>query len=512
MWLCNGVPRAPIRVSMATMVTTPALDAFAPATAMLAALDAGRVSSAELVALHLDRIARYNPALNAIVVPPADDARAAAAQADAARAQGRSAALLGLPVTLKESMNVTGLPTTAGMPEATGFRATDNGAIPARVLAAGAVLLGKTNVPPMLADWQSTNPIYGRTVNPWDAGRTPGGSTGGGAAAVAAGLSPLEFGSDIGGSIRVPAAFCGIYGHKPSETALPRSGQFPVPPLPNAAAVMGVQGPLARSAEDLEHALDVVAGPEVGEDVAWRLELPPPRATRLADFRVAVLPIPGWLPLGADVRAALDRVQSRLSQLGAAVRQAQPESFGNLRDHHRLYLCLLQAAMGGRQPAEERERLARLYASRGAEFDAERAAGLRASVSDWFVWHARRELERAAFRAFFRDTDVLLAPITLCPAFPHRDTDWPPSDAELLDATLDVDGQSVTYDLQLVYPGLATLAGQPATACPVGLSSDGLPVGLQAIGPYLEDRTPIRFAALLADEVGGFQRPPAFQL
>jgi amidase len=323
-------------------------------------------------------------------------------------------------------------------------------------------------------------------------------------------LTPLEFGSDIGGSIRVPAAFCGVYGHKPSETALPRSGQFPIPPQPNAAAVMGVQGPLARAAEDLERALEVVAGPELGEDAAWRLELPPPRATRLADFRVAVWPAPDWLPLSGEVRTAMQRLVSQLGQLGVSVREAQPESFGGQRDHHALYVWLLQALMGGRMPAEERERRARLYAGRGAEFDTERALGLRASVADWFAWHIRREAYRAAYRAFFRDFDILLAPIILRTAFPHRATSWPPSDDDLLKATLDIDGRPVVYDLQLVCAGLATLAGQPATAFPVGLSAAGLPIGLQAIGPYLEDRTPIRFAALLADQVGGYQAPPGY--
>src|SRR5207237_1874188 len=175
----------------------------------------------------------------------------------------------------------------------------------------------------------SSNPVYGRTNNPWDLSRTPGGSTGGGAAALAAGLTPLEFGSDIGGSIRVPAAFCGVYGHRPSETAMPRSGQFPMPPMPNAAVVMGVQGPMARSAADLELALDVAAGAEAGEDLAWRLTLPPARRERLGDFRVAVLPSLDWMPVDAEVAAALDERPSRLSRLGCKVESARPETPGD---------------------------------------------------------------------------------------------------------------------------------------------------------------------------------------
>jgi len=492
------------------MLSTTAIDSFAPAGAMLAALRERSVSSAELTELHLDRIARHNAALNAVVVP-ADDPRGVAAAADAARARGENRPLLGLPVTLKESMNVRGLPTTAGVPDLADYRATEDGAIAKRVLGAGAVLLGKTNIPPMLADWQSANAIYGRTVNPWDASRTPGGSTGGGAAAVAAGLSPLEFGSDIGGSIRVPAAFCGVFGHKPSETALPRSGQFAQPVRPNAAAVMGVQGPLARTAEDLELGLDVTSGPDAGEDVAWRLELPPARADQLPGLRVAILPAIDWLPVSAAVREALDTVASRLARAGATVQVIQPAAFGDVRGHHVLYLSMLNAAMSVRFNADERAQQAEQLGRRAAdsEWAAARLAGLRAIVADWFAWHARREAYRAAFREFFAEWDVLLAPITLGAAFPHVDTKWPPDETDL-DRTMDIDGQQIPYGHQLVYPGLATLCGQPATAFPAGLSPAGLPIGLQAIGPYLEDRTPIRVAGLASREMGGFTRPPDY--
>jgi amidase len=323
-------------------LTSTALDAFAPAHVMLTALGEGRTTSRELVEMHLERIERYNSALKAIVVA-GPDPRAAADAADSLRKRGEPSPLLGLPATLKESMNVPGLPTTVGAPDFKDFVAADYGAIPRRVLGAGAVLLGKTNVPPMLADWQATNPIYGRTVNPWNAELTPGGSTGGGAAAVAAGLSPLEFGSDIGGSIRVPASFCGIFGHKPSESAVPRSGQFPRPSRPNAGMVLGVQGPLARSADDLELAMRVISGPEDGEDVAWRLELPPPRAENLAGMRIAVMPRLDWLPVSGEILDALETLVTRLARAGARVATAAPETFGDLREHHALYLAMLTA-------------------------------------------------------------------------------------------------------------------------------------------------------------------------
>src|SRR5436309_10013522 len=256
--------------------------AFTTATEMLAALRARRVSAVDLLDLHRRRIERYHAELTASVELAFERARRDAEAADARRARGEDAPLLGLPMTLKESINVRGLRTTAGMSQWKEFRSEHDAPVTTRVKGAGAAVMAKTNVPQMLADWQSVNPVYGRTNNPWDLGRTPGGSTGGGAAALAAGFTPLEFGSDIGGSIRVPAAFCGVYGHRPSETAMPRSGQFPMPPLPNAAVVMGVQGPMARSGEDLELALDVAAGPGVGAAGAGTTATPAPRRDRLA--------------------------------------------------------------------------------------------------------------------------------------------------------------------------------------------------------------------------------------
>ncbi|MGH7364902.1 MAG: amidase family protein, partial [Candidatus Rokuibacteriota bacterium] len=288
------------------------VDAFSSATMLLSALRTGQIGAAELTELYIRRIERHDGRLNAVVVRDFDRARRQARAADQARARNESAPLLGLPITLKESINVAGLGTTCGVPDWKGYVSPHDGPAAARTRAAGAVLLGKTNVPPMLADWQSANPIFGRTSNPWDLGRTPGGSSGGSAAALASGLTALEVGSDIGGSIRVPAVFCGTYGHRPSETLLPRSGQFPMPPMPNAATVMGVQGPLARSAEDLELALSVLAGPDVGEDVAWKVALPPARRERLADFRVAVLPPIPWHPVDEQVTAALADLAGRL--------------------------------------------------------------------------------------------------------------------------------------------------------------------------------------------------------
>jgi amidase len=485
------------------------IDPFASASAMLAALRARQLSAVELLELHRRRIERYNPVVNAIVETDFDGARAAAARADDRRARGEDAPLLGLPITLKEAINVKGMRTTIGLPEWADFRSEHDALLTTRVREAGAGIMGKTNVPPGLEHWQSTNPVYGRTVNPWDHARTPGGSTGGGAAALAVGLTPLEFGTDLGGSIRVPATFCGLYGHRPSETALPRSGVFPTPPLANVASVMSVQGPLARAAEDLELALDVAAGPEVGEETAWRLELPRARHERLADFRVAFLPPVDWIPLDAEILRAQDDLAARLGRMGCRVASTQPAVLGDHRRHYLLYQYLRSAGQVARMAEEaRRERLA-VFRSRGDEWAAAICRGIEGTAADYLAWNAEREQIRAAWRAFFDEWDVLIAPVWLRPAFPHVDKPYPPTSTSIRD-TIDVNGKPVLYELGVFYPSVSTLAGQPATAFPVGLSRDGLPIGLQAIGPYLEDRTPIRFAALLAREIGGFQRPPGY--
>ncbi len=477
-------------------------DPYGSATSMLLGLRNGAISSAELLENHLNRIEQVNPELNAIVTPNYEEALEIAHDADSCRSRGEDAPLLGLPLTIKDCIDVAGLVGTAGVEAFANRIPESDSRLAARVRESGGVIMGKTNVPPYAADWQSSNPVFGRTNNPWDLSRTPGGSTGGGAVAVAAGLTPFEFGSDIGGSIRVPAAFCGIYGHKPSETALARSGHFPGTPLPNPAATMAVQGPLARTADDLALALGVVAGPDIGEDVAWRLEIPPPRHERLSEFRVAVLPPIEWLAVDNGILAAQERLVEYLAGSGAKVEVTQPEIFGDLRRHHRVYSSIL-GLMTSSGSAEQRRHLAGNMRSTGDEFQIAMANGIEATGFDFMGWLQEREHFRASFREFFRDWDVLIAPITIVPAFPHTDAPWPRR-------TVDVNGTVVSYGRQTVYPAIATLCGQPATAFPAGRSHSGLPIGLQAIGPYLEDHTPIRFASLLEAEFEGFQPPPDF--
>jgi amidase len=290
---------------------------------------------------------------------------------------------------------------------------------------------------------------------------------------------------------------------------MPRSGQFPFPPMPNPAVVMGVQGPLARSAEDLELALDVAAGAEPGEDVAWRLTLPPARRERLSDFRVALLPPLTWMPLDAEVAAAMESVAATLGRLGCEVKSVQPPALGDFRQHYALYLSLLAAVTFARVSPDERRARLDTMRTRDDEWSRATLRGAESPAPDYLSWIGQREQFRAAWRSFFSEWDVLLAPAFFRPAYPHWDKPWPGTPTSIR-RTVDVNGQPTLEELGLFFPSVATVAGQPATALPVGLSRSGLPIGLQAIGPYLEDRTPLRFAALLAREVGGFTRPPGY--
>jgi amidase len=462
-------------------------DPYTSATTLVNALRNGEMTPGDLLQATRERIDRFNPVLNAVISVDADAAPAVP-----------SGPLWGLPVTVKEHLEMAGTPCTAGDPARKGEMSAADGLPVARLRAAGAVLVGKTNQPTYGLDWQTHNPIYGLTRNPWDTKLTPGGSSGGGATAVAAGLVPLDLGGDTAGSVRVPAAFCGVYGHRPSDGLVPRTGGGTA--LPNPTRPLLTFGPLARTPADLELALSVLAGPAHGEEVAWRLELPPARGRRLADLRVAVLDLPPWLPVAAELRAAVDAVAGAVAAAGARVARLTPDLPGGLDGLHETFLRVMAGrASAGADPAF----VARLRRD-GDRWDAAWADGLAASAADYIAFHRRRAEHQEAFRAFFRDWDVLLAPVAAVPPFPHDERltgDW--------FGMLPVDGTPARYVWSFFFlAALASLAGLPATAFPAGRTAGGLPLGLQAIGPYLEDHTVTGFCSLLAAEIGGFVPPP----
>jgi amidase len=464
-------------------MTATDIDDAATATAgdLVAALAARQVSALELADAAIARIERLDGAINAVVVRDFDRARAAAKAADKALAAGERKPLLGLPMTVKEAHNIAGLPTTWGSPMFKGFVPEVDALGVSRLKAAGAVILGKTNVPPFLSDWQSNNPVYGRTRNPWDLERSPGGSSGGSAAALAAGLTPLEFGSDIGGSIRIPAGFCGVFGHKPSHNIVPSRGHVP-PGTDGDGVALAVIGPMARSAADLELALSVMAGPPPEEAVAYRLVLPPARHDKLADYRVLMLTHHPLAPVDTEILAALDDLAERLDEAGAEVTR-DSDLLPDLAAAHGVYMSLLGPLMS---PPEA------MMAPGAPPIGAFLQAG-----------YAQTTIRRQ-WAELFKRFDVVIAPVLGTVAFPHEDS------PDMQARTLVINGERSPYFGQLAWPGMATLANLPATAAPVGQTKAGLPIGAQIIGPYLEDRTTIRFAGLLEEAFGGFKRPSGY--
>ena len=467
------------------------------ATGLLALLRGRELGSLELLDLQLDRIERFNPQLNAVVALDIERARAAARAADDTPAERRGP-LHGLPMTIKDSYEVAGMPATCGLPHlAEHVPARDADAV-ARLRAAGAVPFGKTNLPSAAADHQSYNPVYGTTNNPWDVGRTPGGSSGGAAAAVAMGFSPLELGSDIGGSIRCPAHYCGVYGHKPSYGAVPLRGHIPPMPGELLAPPLGVAGPIARSAADLELALDVLAPAPPG----------PSRHERLSDFRVAL-----WADgtqFSADARCldAMRAYADDLRGLGVHVDEsARPDIDVAASDD--LYVAMLFSTISAGMPEEM---LAATEAA-GAGTDprgypARIAKAVRLTHHEFVALQEQQLQLQEAWRRFFEDFDLILCPVMPTVAFPHDHSgDGPGHLAQYTRTTL-VDGAPVPYMNGLQWPGLVTVANLPATAIPTGRRVDGMPTGLQVVGPFAEDRTPLRFATLAERALGGFAPPP----
>jgi amidase len=481
-------------------------DPFASAWRLTTALAKREISAIELTRKAIARIESLDPRINAVVVRDFDRAIQSAIAADHALAHGDRRPLLGLPITVKEAFNVAGLPTTWGLPQYKNWYPTEDAVAVARLKAAGAVVLGKTNVPTGLGDLQTFNSLYGTTKNPWNTDRTPGGSSGGSAAALAAGLTSLELGSDLAGSLRVPAHYCGVYCHKPTIDLVPLRGHN----LPRTEALplsdgLTVVGPLARNSADLLLALDVLAGPdEEGAGIAYRLQLPPARHSMLKAFRVLVIDTHPIGPTSNTIRAAIGRLGDRLERAGATIGRATP-LLPDLAEATRIYVRLLsQATTQGWSPEAYRkmsERIAALPDDDRLETIYQRS--IVASYRDWRNVDWSRNRLRRQWQALFRDWDVVVCPpmAMTAPLHDHR---------PMAVRTFEVDGKDYRFIDQVIWPSLATGPGLPATVAPIERTNDGLPICIQIIGPFLEDRTTIAFAKLMEREFGGFVPPPTF--
>ncbi len=451
---------------------------YASTIRLAAAIRNGELSAVEALEAHLAQIARHNPALNAIVTLDAERAMDRARSADAALARGEVwGPLHGVPFTLKDCFTTAGMRTTAGYPPLADYVPREDSTVAARLQAAGGILLGKTNVSVLLCDIQSTNPIFGRTDNPWNPARTAGGSSGGAAAALAAGMIPFEIGSDVGGSIRIPSHFCGTFGLKLTENRVPGSGHIPgLPGRPRAARIMNGIGPMARDVEDLALLYRIIAGPDGRDTEAPPVPVEDVPALDLKDVRLAVAPTFPGFPVAAEIRAAVERLADQLRPLCKVLATPPLPAL----DYTRSYL------------SEPDTMAADVFPPEGG------AAAI--PLARYFEALQRRDRFIVGWEQFFTKWDAILCPASMTTAFPHCATNTP----------LTVDGHEVPYWLANAHCKVFNYTGQPAIVLPCARGSDGLPIGVQLAGRRWGESRLLAIARAIAAVTGPFQRPPGF--
>ena len=477
--------------------------AFLSATELAAKIKDKEISSVELLQHYLERVDRFNGELNAIVVDVRETALQQATQADAALASGTSIGPLhGVPMTIKESYNLKGSPTTWGNPEWKDNIASEDAEAVKKLKGAGAIVFGKTNIPISLADFQSYNEVYGTTNNPYNHERIPGGSSGGSAAALAAGLTGLEIGSDIGGSIRNPAHFCGVFGHKPTHNLLWIRGHAP-PGDVRGKPDISVIGPLARSADDLATTLKIMAGPDDIMARGYQLNLPELGSKGLSGLKVAVWKEDELCVVSSEVKSRVDLVADACRSAGASVDEHARPDF-NAIDSHEIYQNLLQATMASRMPDADYNNLRKYVDSLDPEDQSNTAKTLRAQVESFRDWGRSNELRqhlRWKWHEFFGDYDVLLTPMMPTAAFPH-------DHRAFNERTIQVDNEERPYFEQVFWAGLTGVSYLPSTVIPTGLNAEGLPIGVQIVGAEFSDLITIGVAQALEAEGFSFV-PPA---
>ena len=453
---------------------------FSSTTQLAAAIRAGHVSASEVLEAHLAQIATHNPTLNAVITLNAEQARKQAREADEALARGEVwGPLHGVPFTLKDAHATAGMRTTTGFPPLANYVPQEDSPVAARLKKAGGILIGKTNVHMMLADpAQSINPIYGRTKNPWNIERTPGGSGGGAAAALAAGMTPFEIGTDLTGSIRIPAHFCGVFGLKPTEQRVPLTGLIPGLPGPRPIRIMSCIGPMARTVEDLALLFALIAGPDGRDTEVAPVPVEKMPQLELQRLRIAFAPTFPSFPVAAEMREAVEEFAGRLSALGAVVEEAALPQV-DFQQELASTGALIGMMMGAFQP-EEQERPTKL--------------------AQYLEALDIRDQSIAAWEQFFEKWDVLLCPPSMMTAFPHCEPGSP----------LHVDGQEVSYWMVSAHSTVFNYTGHPAVVLPYQLDHDGLPIGIQLVGKRWDESRLLAMAKALAEVTGAFQRPPGY--
>ncbi len=477
--------------------------AFNSAASLAQKLRNKEVSSVELLTHYFERVDRFNDRLNAVIWEIRDEALEDAKRADAATAAGEvHGPLHGVPMTIKESYDVKGTPSTWGAPQWKDNMASHDALSVERLRAAGAVIFGKTNVPLLLSDFQSYNEIYGTTNNPYDTTKIPGGSSGGSAASLAAGMTGIDSGSDIGGSIRNPAHFCGVFGHKPTWNLLPPRGH--ATPGILSPSDLSVIGPLGRGAEDVEIATRVMAGPNEIESRGLRLELPE-FEKKLSDLKVAVWRDDEMAPVDSTVSARVDLVAEALRGEGAQLNYDARPAFTSKHSHF-TYQSLLSATMACRVPDEQHQRnleAANALDPNDVSLDAVIRRSQVARFRDWVENNEKRTHIRWAWFKFFEEYDIVLMPIMARSAFPHDHRPFG-------ERTITVNGAPQSYFQQVFWAGLPTNAYLPSTVVPTGLDDEGLPIGVQVVGPEYGDLTTLGVARLLEKQGFAFTPPPGY--
>ncbi|MER8682599.1 amidase [Mesorhizobium sp. M1405] len=453
---------------------------FSSTTKLAAAIRDRTVSAIEVLDEHLAQIDRHNEAVNAVVTLDQDGARQRAGKADETQARGEALGPLhGVPFTLKDTHETAGMRTTVGFPAFADYAPRADSPVVARLKAAGGILVGKTNVATMLGDWQSSNPLFGRTGNPWDLRRTAGGSWGGGAAALSTGMTPFELGTDMQDSIRLPAAFCGVYGLKPTEHRVSLAGAFPDPGgAPRGVRVMSCLGPLARSAEDLALIYRLIAGPDGSDTDLAPVPVEDMPELDLKNLRIAFAPsFPGF-PVAGEISAAVQSLAKELQSAGATVEAAslpKLDLHDDLEQGGALIGMMLEAAQP--EPPEKPT-----------------------PVSRWFEALARRDRSILAWSRFFDGCDALLCPVAMVTAFPHCEPGTP----------IEVDGEKQSYWMLPAYGAVFNYSGHPALSLPCGQDSNGLPIGLQFVGKRWSESRLLGIARAIEPLTGGFRRPPGY--